>query len=225
MGRWVTHELFIRYAVEVGASIPLSPTQADHNWVVYVTNERVGVGIFYYSVGSSHIEVWLNIPLSGGKSKPGEWYSCSTSKQAVAAIVLEILNSGLWVKPILITSHYGEPPTPCHWRTGEGATCVYLQALPNNCYYLSLSLQRGSRRAVVAPLSLGHAMFNRAKTESRGGVKWASRIAGEVGGGYSHRQGEVLTCGLLPIKASVFAFHIKTRGGHITTIHYQSVIK
>ena len=29
-------------------------------------------------------------------------------------------------------------------------------------------------------------------TESRGGVKWASRIAGEVGGGYSHRQGEVL---------------------------------
>jgi hypothetical protein len=50
-------------------------------------------------------------------------------------------------------------------------------------------------------------MFNRAKTESRGGVKWASRIAGEVGGGYSHRQGEVLTCGLLPIKVSVLAFH------------------
>lgn len=68
--------------------------------------------------------------------------------------------------------------------TETGATCVYLQALPNNCYYLSLSLQRGSRRAVVAPLSLGHAMLNRAKTESRGGVKWASLIAGEVGGGY-----------------------------------------
>jgi len=31
----------------------------------------------------------------------------------------------------------------------------------------------------------------RSKTGSRGDVKWASRIAGEVGGGYSHRQGSL----------------------------------
>ena len=44
----------------------------------------------------------------------------------------------------------------------------------------------------MSPLSLGHAMLNRAKTGSRGDVKWASLIVVRGWRRLSHRQGEVL---------------------------------